>query len=234
VSRAGLAVGLGGADGPAGRAAARALRARGHVVADEPHGCAVVVDCASAPTAPGEPGRPEAGMRLLRAAEETGAAAFVLGSSTLVYGDGGDEWLEAAEPLLDPAPEAAGLLELELEIFASGLRFLVLRQGILFGPDTPGAEAVLSGRARLTDAWVPLLHPADLGAWVLRGVEDGLHGVFDAVSDVVRGSELATAVGVGADAAGEPGWAVSRRVVTMEDGRPWRASLYEASASQRA
>jgi hypothetical protein len=56
--------------------------------------------------------------------------------------------------------------------------------------------------------------------------------VWDAVSDVARGTELAVAAGVGPGA--EPGWDVSRRVRPLAGGRPWREALYEASASQRA
>jgi nucleoside-diphosphate-sugar epimerase len=224
-------IGIGGADRPGGRAVAAALRARGHDVADDPAGCAVVVDCATAPTAPGEPVRFDALGPLLSAAEDAGAL-LVFASSALVYGDGADEWLEAPEPLLDAGSPLAPLLDLELEVFSSGVRFLVLRQGILLAPGTPGTAALLGARARLTDAWVPLLHPDDLGALVVRAVEEDLHGVWDAVSDVVRGTELAATPGVASGA--EPGWDVSRRVRPLEGARAWRDALYEASASQRA
>jgi nucleoside-diphosphate-sugar epimerase len=162
-------IGIAGTETAGGRAVVAALRHRGHTVAENPGGCAVIVDCATAPTAPGEPFDFDALPALLRAAEEVGSL-LVFASSALVYGDGGDDWLEAPEPVLDAGSPLAPLLDLELEVFSSGVRFLVLRQGVLFGAGTPGAVAVLAGRARLTDAWVPLLHPDDLAACVVRAV----------------------------------------------------------------
>jgi hypothetical protein len=62
-------------------------------------------------------------------------------------------------------------------VFSSGARFLVLRMGVI--ADAPGAPG---------DAWVPLLAPADLGAWVARAVALDLNGVYDAVTHCVRGA----------------------------------------------
>jgi len=79
--------------------------------------------------------------------------------------------------VIGPAPEHAALPGLELSIFASGARFLVLRMGVL-GEEPAGPGGV----------WVPLLRPADLGGWVAAGVARNLNGVYDAVSVCVRGA----------------------------------------------
>lgn len=175
-----MRVGLAGEDGPAGRAIAGALRADGHDVGPPAPDRDVLIDAASAPPGPADPVREDVLPALLALAERSGARVVVL-SSVLVYADAGADWIEAAEPAIGPAPGHAALPGLELSVFASGARFLVLRMGILTaGTPPPGA------------AWIPLLRPADLGAWVAAAVARDLNGVYDAVSVCVRGEAAAS------------------------------------------
>jgi hypothetical protein len=171
-----LSIGLAGDEDPAGRAVAAALRAGGHDVGPPAPDRAVLIDAASAPATPADPVREDVLPGLLELAERSGARVVLL-SSVLVYAGAGEDWIEAAEPVIDPAPAHAALPGLELAVFASGARFLVLRMGIL-DTGAPGTGA----------AWIPLLRPADLGAWVAVAVACDLNGVYDAVSLCVRGA----------------------------------------------
>lgn len=143
-------------------AIAASLRAGGHELADDPAGAFDVLVTAGAAE--------------IAAADAAGARLVFL-SSVLVYGDGGEEEIDAAEPLIDPLPEHEALLEAEGAVFGSGVRFLVLRLGLpreAAGPAGPD--------------WVPVLDPEDLGRWVATAVAHDLNGVYDAVSELVRGA----------------------------------------------
>jgi nucleoside-diphosphate-sugar epimerase len=204
------------------------LLARGHEVVD--HGYDVVIDTGEA--------------RLLGDAERAGAR-YLFASTTLIYGDGGEEEIEAAEPIIDPAPSLDSAVDAELEVFSSGVRFLVLRQGIPFGADSAAARellaAVAAGAMPAAPAWLPLLHPDDFAHIATRALEQDLNGLYDAVSDTVRLDELVreAARRLGAPdppAAAEVGdpnlWLVSRRVtpralakVGLEPGWSWQQML---------
>ena len=222
------------AGGELGRAVAAQLLARGPEVVDD--GYDVVIDVGEA--------------RLLGAAEQTGAR-YLLASTTLIYGDGGEEEIEAAEPIIDPAPSLEAAVDAELEVFSSGVRFLVLRQGILFGPRSEAArelvDVVAAGAMPAAPAWLPLLHPDDFAQIAVRALERDLNGLYDAVSDTVRLDELVreAARRMGAPdpppaaEVGNPNlWLVSRRVtpralakVGLEPGWSWRQMLDAALAA---
>lgn len=171
-----LKIGLVGRERSAGSAVADALSADGHDVGTPDRKSAVLLDAASAPQGPDDRVDESVLPELLDLAERTGARVVLL-SSVLVYAGAGEGWIEAAEPVIDPAPAHAALPGLELSVFASGARFLVLRMGILRAePPAPGG------------VWVPMLRPADLGGWVAKAVDRNLNGVYDAVSLSVRGA----------------------------------------------
>jgi hypothetical protein len=171
-----MLIGLADEESTAGGAITVALRADGHEVGPPAPDSEVLVDAATAPATAAEPVREDVLPSVLELAERSGARVVLL-SSVLVYAGAGEEWIEAAEPVIDPAPAHAALPGLELSVFASGARFLVLRMGILGTADPhPGA------------AWVPVLRPADLGGWVAAAVARNLNGVYDAVSVCVRGA----------------------------------------------
>jgi hypothetical protein len=169
---------------PAGAAVAAALAAAGHEVGEGARPD-VVVDAVTAPELPGDATDLAAGAELLERASRAGARVILL-SSVLVYGDGGDEEIEAAEPSVAEGP----LLDAELAVFASAARFLVLRAGLLLGPGTAAAACLGEPDPGGLRAWLPLLSPEDLATWAVTAVAHDLHGVYDAVSDVVRCGEL--------------------------------------------
>ncbi len=168
-------IGVAGAERASGRAVAAALAAAGHEVGRPGPDCSVLVDAATAPETFTDQVREDVLPALLGLAEESGARVVLL-SSALVYADGGEEWVEASDPVVDPASAHRALPELEVALFGSGARFLVLRMGVLGdGAPEPG------------EAWIPVLDPGDLGGWVAAAVARDLSGVYDAVSRCVRG-----------------------------------------------
>jgi nucleoside-diphosphate-sugar epimerase len=218
-------------------------------VEDAAAGCGVVIHAA---TAIGDWERNDRirreGTRHLLAAAERARASFLLAGVALIYGDGGDEEIEAAEPIIAPAPRLESAVDAELEVFSSGVRFLILRQGILFGPESGSArsllEAVAAGAMPAAPAWLALLHPDDLARLAVRALERDLNGLYDAVSDTVRLDELVHAAARALDAPEPPAqaeppnpnlWLVSRRVspralakVGLEPRWTWRQMLEAA------
>jgi nucleoside-diphosphate-sugar epimerase len=192
------------------------------------------------------------GTRHLLAAAERARASFLFAGVALIYGDGGEEEIEAAEPIIAPTPRLESAVDAELAIFASGVRFLVLRQGILFGPESGGAQALLdavaAGSVPAAPAWLPLLHPADFANLAVRALERDLNGLYDAVSDTVRLADLVRAAARALDAPEPPVdgdvpnpnmWLVSRRVtpralakVGLEPGWTWAQMLASALAAR--
>lgn len=118
---------------------------------------------------------------------------------------------------LDRAGDRYGPMKVACEHIVRDLygdRALVLRPGIVVGPDdytdrlpywvrrvARGGEVLAPGRP---DAPLQLIDARDLGAWVVRMVEDGASGTFNAVGPdepLTLGALLETARGVtGADA----------------------------------
>ncbi len=172
---------------------------------------------------------------LLTAAERAGAA-IVLPSLVALYADGGEEPIEAADPVIASGPGVDAVQEAELATFGSGARFLILRQGVLFAAGTGAAHDLLGRVAAGTfpvvadrPVWLPLLHPDDFAEMATTALERDLNGVYDTVSDTVAAADLATAAAralgapppprvggttarerLGAD--GALTWTVSRRV----------------------
>lgn len=178
---------------------------------DAAAGCDAVIHAAVR----GPDGRDEEGARLrrqgtaslLRAAERAGASVLVP-SLVALYAGGGDEELDAADPVIAPGPAVDAAQEAELATFGSRARFLVLRQGVLFGPGTGSADELL-GRLRSADfpvvadapVWLPLLHPEDFAEMAVACLERDFNGVYDAVSQAVEAPRLARAA---ARASGAP------------------------------
>jgi hypothetical protein len=156
-----------GRETPFGAAIVAALEAAGDVLVPEHGRPSWVVDA----SATEDPTAPDRAIELAEAAD----ARLLFLSSVEVYGNGGDEEISAYEPLIDPEPGREGLLDAEEAVFASGVRFLVLRAGL---PAASGAGG----------AWVPVLDPDDLGRWVAAAIGFDLNGVYDAVTRVVLGT----------------------------------------------
>jgi len=188
------------------------------------------------------------GTRHLLAAAERARASFLFAGIALIYGDGGEEEIEAAEPIIAPAPRLESAVDAELEVFSSGVRFLILRQGILFGPESGSAhvllDAVAAGAMPAAPAWLALLHPDDFARLAVRALERDLNGLYDAVSDTVRLDELVREAARALEAPEPPleaeppnpnVWLVSRRVtpralakVGLEPRWSWRQMLASA------
>jgi nucleoside-diphosphate-sugar epimerase len=218
-------------------------------VEDAAAGCGVVIHAASAigDWELGDRIRREGTRHLLAAAERV-RASFLFAGVALIYGDGGDEEIEAAEPIIAPAPRLESAVDAELEVFSSGVRFLILRQGILFGPHSGAARALLdavaAGAMPAAASWLALLHPDDFARLAVRALERDLNGLYDAVSDTVRLEELVREAARALDAPeppleGDPPnpnlWLVSRRVtpralakVGLEPRWTWRQMLAAA------
>ena len=208
-------------------------------IAAAAEGCDAVVHAAvrgpSTADATADRLRREGTSALLRAAERAGAGVLVP-SLVALYADGGDSPLDAADPVIAPGPAVDAAQDAELATFRSRARFLVLRQGILFGAGTGAArdllERLAAGEFPLVGeapVWLPLLHPEDFATVAVSALERDLNGVYDAVSTAVEASRLAReaarALGAPApapapapavrDRLGPDGaltWAVSRRV----------------------
>ncbi len=202
-------------------------------------GCEVIVHAALRGPAAEDAGadrlRREGTAVLLAAAERAGAA-ILLPSLVALYADGGQEPIEAADPVMAAGPALAAPQEAELATFGSGARFLILRQGVLFGAGTGAADDLLERVAASAfpvvagpPVWLPLLHPGDFAEMATTALERDLNGVYDTVSDAVPASALAAAaaraLGVAAPPAvslpvarerlgpdGALTWTVSRRV----------------------
>jgi nucleoside-diphosphate-sugar epimerase len=137
--------------------------------------------------------RREASTHLVDAAIAAGAAVFVQESLAFMYGDHGDEWIDAkstppaANPFSAP-PEAA---EANVARFtAHGGRGVVLRFGRFYAPDADQARAMLQAARRglVLDAgpgntYTPMIDADDAASAVVAAL-DAPAGTYDIVDDV--------------------------------------------------
>jgi hypothetical protein len=116
-------------------------------------------------------------------------ARFILCSSVLLYADGGEAELMANDPELGDLPELKPLGDAELELFGSRAEVMLLRLGILLGPDGSAAsdlaERVKAGNLPIPDErnrFVSLLDRGTLADALVEVAPSKLHGGWDLVA----------------------------------------------------
>ena len=153
--------------------------------------------------------RSEASRNLVDAALAAGATRFVQESIAFLYGDHGDEWIDASTAQIDRSRFADSVKVAESEtarFAASGGRGVVLRFGEFIAPDSDHTLTVLRS-ARLgiaaepgrPEGWFPSIGADDAASAVVAALE-APSGTYDVVNDepLTRGetrSVLAAAVG---------------------------------------
>jgi nucleoside-diphosphate-sugar epimerase len=129
---------------------------------------------------------------LLRAAAAGGVGRVVAYSVIWVYGDHGDDWITEETPLPGRTrPEVLSAVALEEAVRDSGLEWVIVRGGHLYGPGTGTTEALLAAAARGTlmtdgagDAFDSLVTAADTAQVAVLAVERVPAGtILNAVDD---------------------------------------------------
>ncbi len=184
---------------------AQLLAARGATVTlAQPAGEQVVPACDAAvfladedPLAPG--GVPATGLVAGWAeAASVVNARFILCSSVLLYADGGEAELMANDPEIGHPPELRPLSLAELELFGSSAEVMLLRLGVVLGPEGSAAhdlaERLRSGNLPVPQDrqhFVSLLDRASLADALVEVAPSSLHGGWDLVADDASLADLA-------------------------------------------
>ncbi|HWO73851.1 MAG TPA: NAD-dependent epimerase/dehydratase family protein [Dehalococcoidia bacterium] len=137
--------------------------------------------------------RLEGTTNLVDALLETGSSVLVFPSVTFAYPDSGDRWIDAQTvEELQPARFLQSVLHAEQEVhrFADGgRRGVVLRLGLLYGPESPQTDEILSYAGRgfavipgRADAYQPLLWIQDAATALVAALQAPA-GVYDVVDD---------------------------------------------------
>ena len=136
--------------------------------------------------------RREGARNLVDASLAHGVAALIYPSFSFVYGDAGDEWIDAETGALEPLRFLHSTLDAEAEVArfsALGRRGVSLRMGLFYGPESPQTHELLAyarrgilmvvGRdnAYLSSIWVRDAASAVVAALQAPG------GIYDVVDD---------------------------------------------------
>jgi nucleoside-diphosphate-sugar epimerase len=167
--------------------------------------------------------RREASGHLVDAAIATGAGVFVQESLAFMYGDHGDEWIDATSTALTRGPITAPVeaAEANVERFrAYGGRGVVLRFGRFYAPDSDQASATVHAARRgfLLDVgrdriYFPMIDADDAASAVVAAL-DAPSGTYDVVDEPTTRHEqmLALAGSVGRRRLWHaPGWLVPKK-----------------------
>jgi nucleoside-diphosphate-sugar epimerase len=153
--------------------------------------------------------RREASAHLVDAAIAAGVGVFVQESLAFLYGEHGDEWLDAESTRWAPSmfTEAMETAERHVARFTGhGGRGVVLRFGRFYAPDSDQVDAMVHAARRgialdlgAANGYVPVIDADDVATAVVAAL-DAPAGVYDVVDDVPltrgeQGRALATAVG---------------------------------------
>jgi nucleoside-diphosphate-sugar epimerase len=153
--------------------------------------------------------RREASGHLVDAAIAAGAKVFVQESLAFLYGEHGDEWVDAATTPWHPSQftEAMGVAEANAARFTEhGGRGVVLRFGRFYAPDSDQMRTIVQAARRgialdfgTRDAYAPAIDADDVATAVVAAL-DAPAGTYDVVDDepLTRAEHdraLATAVG---------------------------------------
>lgn len=153
---------------------------------------------------------------LLEVLNRTGAKRYIGQSTTLVYGENGQETVDEFTPL-QVTPLAQPAAEMETLIRSSEFQWTLLRGGLLYGPGTGREEswwqAARNGRLRLPgdgSDLVSLVHVVDMARAVVSATEPGSRGgIYNIVDDEPVSTKdlfgyVAAQVGQAAPRAGGP------------------------------
>jgi nucleoside-diphosphate-sugar epimerase len=158
--------------------------------------------------------RSEGSASAVAAARRAGVTRFIQESVSMLYADGGSEWLDESAPLAPEIFSSAGNLAAERNVTQLG--GVVLRFGLFIGPTATSARQLLGlARRRITpvlgrrDTFVSSIHLDD-GARAVVAALDAPSGTYNVVDD-----DPLTKAGY-ADALAE---AVGRRAVVRAPGR---------------
>lgn len=154
------------------------------------------------------------------AARDARVRRLVQESSSLVYADQGDTWVDETSPLdINAATEPVCVGESHVQAYQSDLRqAVVLRFGVVVD-DAPTwfllAGALPSRTTGAGSGWMHLVHPDDIGLAVVAAL--GVHGgVYNVGAEPVRRAELRQAY---VDVAGRDPWRLMRPVLRRLAGR---------------
>lgn len=160
-------------------------------------GCSVAFHLATAAPRPGQAPnwalndriRGEGTANLLEACREAGVQRYVHQSLAFLVGGSSDVVNEAA-PLLPATEVTASAIDAERLVAASGLDWVILRDGALYGPGTGREEhwraLARSGELRFPgdgSDYISLIHVADLAECFMLAAERGPSGAIVSVVD---------------------------------------------------
>ncbi|MBA3234075.1 MAG: NAD(P)-dependent oxidoreductase [Propionibacteriales bacterium] len=134
---------------------------------------------------------------VVAAAREAGVRRLVQESVSLVYGDGGDDWItEESTVSVTRSTDPAAVAEDNASRFdCASTRAVVLRFGLLVGPDPITRWQLSRARAGRTisigdpNAWAHLLHPEDAGTAVASALTAS-GGVYNVGAEPVRRTDI--------------------------------------------
>jgi nucleoside-diphosphate-sugar epimerase len=115
---------------------------------------------------------------LLKVAAQAGARRYIQQSIALVYESAGDAWVTETSATAPPTPITAPVRNMEAQVMASQLEWLILRGGIFYGPGTGRMFDwnKLALEERLTvpgdgGGYLSLVHVKDMASAVVAALE---------------------------------------------------------------
>ncbi len=167
--------------------------------------------------------RREASANLVDGAIAAGAAVFVQESLAFLYGEHGDEWLDATSTSWTPSTFSAAMEAAEENVArfrAQGGRGVVLRFGRFYAPDSDQSNAMVHAARRGlvldvggADTYTPMIDADDAASAVVAAL-DAPSGTYDIVDEPLSRAEQSAALGA---AVGRrrlrrvPAWAAPKR-----------------------
>lgn len=142
--------------------------------------------------------RAEGSRLVAEAAQAAGVRRVVQESTSLVYADGGDDWIDESSPVMvNRATEPMALAEAHAQSFAGRSRdSVVLRLGGIVGDDEYTRWRLARARSGQPigvgppEAWAHVVHADDVGSAVLAAL-DAPSGIYNVGAEPVRRRELA-------------------------------------------
>ncbi len=127
---------------------------------------------------------------LLKVAAQARARRYIQQSIALVYENVGDAWVTETSAIAPPTLITAPVHNMEAQVMASQLEWLILRGGIFYGPGTGRMfdwnELALNERLTVPGdggGYVSLIHVEDMASAVVAAVEASARGAIVNVVD---------------------------------------------------